>query len=309
MNASADPVVPADVRTRRLAYAAIATAAVLWGASFLLGKLALAEVPPSYLILYRFVLASAVMLPFVGWKRLAWSRPTAWLVLACALVAGPLMFLVQFEGLSRTTASSAALLVAAAPPMLALAAAVFDGERPTRLAWFAIGLATVGAVLLVGRPGPGRTLLGDGLVLTSIVAAVGWTLLARRLSRRIGALAATALQFALGAVILVPIAWGLEGPPPLALTGGTWASVLALGIACTAVTFGLWNWGMLHVEAARGGVLGNLEPLIGAALGVVFLGDVLGPFSLAGGVLLLVAAVLVTRPVHPRAIAPAEAVP
>jgi drug/metabolite transporter (DMT)-like permease len=66
---------------------------------------------------------------------------------------------------------------------------------------------------------------------------------------------------------------------------------------------------MLHVEAARGGVIGNLEPLIGAALGVVFLGDVLGPFSLAGGVLLLIAAVLVTRPVHPRVIAPAEVVP
>lgn len=304
MNASAEPVAPADVRTRRLAYAAIATAAVLWGASFLLGKLALAEVPPSYLILYRFVLASAVMLPFVRWSRLAWSRPTVWLVLACALVAGPLMFLVQFEGLSRTTASSAALLVAAAPPMLALAAAFFDGERPTRLAWTAIGLATVGAVLLVGRPGPGRTLLGDALVFVSMIAAVGWTLLARRLSRRIGALAATALQFAAGAVILVPIAWALEGPPPLALTGGTWASVLALGLACTAVTFGLWNWGLLHVEAARGGVLGNLEPLIGAVLGVVFLGDVLGPFSLAGGALLLAAAVLVTRPVHPKALKP-----
>lgn len=297
MNASAEP---ADVRTRRLAYAALATAAVLWGASFLLGKLALAEVPPSYLILYRFVLASAVMLPFVCWGRLAWSRSTAGLVLVCALVSGPLMFLVQFEGLARTTASSAALLVAAAPPMLALAAAAFDGERPTRLAWVAIGLATVGAVLLVGRPGPGRTLLGDALVFVSMIAAVAWTLLARRLSRRIGALAATALQFAAGAVILVPIAWAMEGPPPVELSDGAWAAVLALGIACTAVTFGLWNWGMLRVEAARGGVVGNLEPLIGAALGVIFLGEVLGPFSIAGGVLLLAAAVLVTRPVHPK---------
>lgn len=293
-------MLPADVRTRRLAYAALAAAAGLWGASFLLGKLALAEVPPSYLILYRFVLASLVMLPFVRWKRLAWSRETGWLVVACAVVAGPFMFLIQFEGLARTTASSAALLVAAAPPMLALAAAAFDGERPTRLAWFAIGLATVGAVLLVGRPGPGRTLLGDALVFVSIVAAVGWTLLARRLSRRLGAFAATAIQFAAGAVILVPIAWAMDGAPPVALSAGVWAAVLALGVACTAVTFGLWNWGMLRVEAARGGVVGNLEPLIGSVLGVVFLGEVLGPFSIAGGVLLVVAAVLVTRPVHPK---------
>ena len=296
MPASAAPVAVSDARTRRLAYAALATAAVLWGASFPLGKLALAEVAPPYLILYRFVLASVVMLPFVRWRRLAWSRPTVWLIVACALVAGPLMFLMQFEGLARTTASSAALLVAAAPPLLALAAAAFDGERPTRGTWFAIALATVGTLLLVGRAGPGRTLLGDALVFASIVAAVGWTLLARRLSRRIGALAATALQFALGVVILLPIAWAMDGPPALEHSAGTWAAVVTLGIACTAITFGLWNWGLLHVEAARGGVIGNLEPLIGAALGVVFLDEVIGPYSLAGGVLLVAAAVLVTRP-------------
>ncbi len=296
MDASARP---ADVRTRRLAYAALATAAVLWGASFLLGKLALAEVPPSYLILYRFALASAVMLPFVAWRRLRWERGTVGLVLACALVAGPFMFLIQFEGLARTTASSAALLVATAPPMLALAATWFDGEEPGPMTWTAVGLSALGALLLVGRPGPGRTLLGDALVFVSIVAAVGWTLLARRLARRIGALAATALQFAVGVFILAPIAWAMDGAPPVALSGGVWASVLALGVACTAVTFGLWNWGLLHVEAARGGVFGNLEPLVGALLGVVFLGEVLGPLSVLGGLVLLVAAFLATRPAHP----------
>ena len=288
-----------DSRTRRLAYAALALAAALWGASFPLGKLALAEVTPPYLILYRFALASIALLPFVRWRDVPWSRETLKLAVLCAVVAGPFMFLVQFEGLERTTASSAALLVATAPPMLALAAALFDGERPSRLVWIAIGLSVVGAALLVGKPGPGRTFLGDGLVFVSIIAAVAWTLLVRRLARRIGALAATALQFALGLFLVGPIAYVMDGPPNLALSGGGLAAILTLGLACTAVTFGLWNWGLLHVDASRGGVFGNLEPLVGAGLGVAFLGDVLGPTAVAGGVLLLVAALLVTRP-QPR---------
>ena len=290
---------PADRRTRRLAYAALAAAAVLWGASFPLGKVALAEVTPGYLILYRFALASTAMLPFIRWRQLRWTRETVRLIVLCAVVAGPFMFLVQFEGLERTTASSAALLVATAPPMLALAAAFFDGERPGRLVWLAIAISVVGAVLLVGKSGPGRTLWGDTLVFVSIVAAVAWTLLARRLSRQIGALAATALQFALGIAIVAPIAFALDGPPNLDISTGTLAAVLTLGIACTAVTFGLWNWGLLHVEAARGGVFGNLEPLVGAGLGVVFLGDVLGPTALIGGALLVAAAILATLP-QPR---------
>ena len=289
-----------DRHTRRLAYAALAAAAVLWGASFPLGKVALAEVAPGYLILYRFVLASALMLPFLRWRHLRWTRETVGLIALCAVVAGPFMFLVQFEGLERTTASSAALLVATAPPMLALAAAFFDGERPGPLVWSAIAVSVVGAVLLVGKSGPGRTLLGDTLVFVSIAAAVVWTLLARRLSRQIGALAATALQFALGIAIVAPLAFALDGPPNLDVSAGTLAAVLALGVACTTVTFGLWNWGLLRVEAARGGVFGNLEPLVGAALGVAFLGDVLGPTALLGGVLLVAAAILVTLP-RPRA--------
>lgn len=285
-----------DARARRLAYAALAIAAALWGASFPLGKLALAEVSPPYLILYRFALASAVMLPFVKWRSLDWSWETVRLTVWCAVVAGPLMFLVQFEGLERTTASSAALLVATAPPMLALAASFFDGERPGRTVWLAIALSVVGAALLVGKSGPGRTLLGDGLVFVSIVAAVAWTLIVRRLARRVGALAATALQFAVGLLILGPVALAMEGPPNLDVSPGAVAAILTLGLACTAVTFGLWNWGLLRVDASRGGVFGNLEPLVGAGLGVAFLGDVLGPYALAGGVLLLAAAFLVTRP-------------
>lgn len=280
---------------QRLAYAALAGAGVLWGASFLLGKIALDEMGAATLVFYRFVLAAAALLPFVRWRQVSWARRDTDLLVLCAVLVGPGMFLLQFEGLDRTTASSAALLVATAPPMMAVAATLFDGERPGRLAWIAVGLAALGVLLLVGTPGPGRTLLGDGMVFVSIMIATAWTLIVRRLARRIGVVAATASQFALGAVLLVPFVWILDGTP-VVVSVGAWAAVLGLGLGCTALTFFLWNWGLLHTEAARAGVLVNLEPLVGAALGVVFLGEVLGPRSVLGGVVLLVAAFLATRP-------------
>ena len=281
--------------SRRLAYAALGSAGALWGASFLFGKIALEEMGPASLVFYRFVLAAAVMLPFVSWRAITWTRVEVMLAVGGAVLAGPFVFLLQFEGLDRTTASSAALLVATAPPMLALGGAWLDRERPGRLAWIAVAISAVGVVLLVGAPGPGRTLLGDSLVFASMVAAVVWTLLARRLSRRIGPLATTAVQFALGAVILLPFVLILDGTPPLRFSPGVWAALLALGLACTAITFFLWNWGLMRVEAARAGVLGNMEPLVGTLLGVTFLGDQLGPLALVGGGFLLIAAILATR--------------
>ena len=99
---------------RRWAFAALAGAGVLWGTSFLLGKLALEGVGPTWLIALRFAMASAVMLPFVRWRRLSMRRRDWMLVAVGAVLAGPVVFVLQFEGLARTPVSSAALLVAAA---------------------------------------------------------------------------------------------------------------------------------------------------------------------------------------------------
>ncbi len=286
---------------RRRAFAALLAAGTLWGTTFALGKVLLDVIGPAWLIVTRLFLASVVLLPLVPWRRIVgqWTSgeigwPDAGRVLAGALIAAYVVFVMQFEGLALTTASSAALLVAVAPPLLAVGAAVVDGERAGRTAWIAIALSAMGIVLLVGAPGPGRTLLGDALCAGSMVGATVWTLVSRRVGHRIGALPAMAFQFAIGCLLLLPFAFWREGPPPSLDAPALWA-LLFLGVACTAVTFVLFTWGVMRVEAARAGVISNVEPVVGSLLGVVFLGDRLGPYSLAGGALLDAAALLATR--------------
>ena len=273
---------------------AVLAAGVLWGGTFVLGKVALHEITPTWLIAWRFGLAGACLLPFVRWRGVRFGREEWAMALAGAALAALVVFLLQFEGLARTTATSAALLVAVAPPLLAVAALGVDGERPDRATWAAVALSAVGVVLLVGRPGPGRTLLGDALCLFSMVGAVAWTLLSRRLARRVGSLAATAAQFALGAPLLVALGlW--RGGPASPTSPEAWAAVLVLGTACTALTFWLFMWGVVRVEAARAGVLANVEPAVGAALGVGLLGETLGPLAALGGACLIGAALLASR--------------
>jgi drug/metabolite transporter (DMT)-like permease len=269
----------------------------LWGTTFLFAKLAFAELTVSQVVLYRFGLASLVLLP-LAWLRRAWpQRRDLPLFLLTGFLNVPVTFLLQFGGLALTSVASASLIIGALPPLLAVAAAGLGRERLGSRGWGAVGISTVGVGLIVGLPGTERNWLGDALVTLSILVVVAWVLLTKRLIERYSSLTATAHILAFGTLTLLPISLLWDGPPPLlALPGGVVASVLALGLVCTAATFMMWNWALGHFPASRAGVFVNIEPVVGALLGVAILGESLGPGALVGGTLILGAAWIISQP-------------
>lgn len=280
----------------RLAVTALVAAGVLWGASFLFGKWALEEMGPAHVTLVRFAIASAVLLPYALLRGVWPKRRDLPLFLLVGFLTVPATFLVQFWGLSLTSATVAALIVGCGPPMIALFGSLFLGERLGKAGWAALAASTLGVTLTVARPGVGNDWLGDALVLLSLLAVVGWVLLGKRLNEGYPAVPATAWTLAFGALALTPIALAWEGMPRLhLLTAAGWSSVLVLGLGCSAATYALWNWGVGRVAASRAGVFLNLEPLVGALLGVLVLGEAWGFGTVVGGALIVGAAGVVSR--------------
>lgn len=290
--------------TKAQAFTALAAAGSLWGTGFLFGKWALEELSVGQMVFYRFVFASLGFAPAVirGLARPASRIPRRdfLLIFICALVGVPIQFIIQFEGLAHTTVSHASLMVGGLPVLLAAGSALFAHERVTVSRWIALIASTVGAALIAlgastGEGGSYATVLGDLLVATSLLAAVVWILITQRLMRsgRYTPISASAYVMTLGAVLLAIWVVATEGPPPIHLTLKTWASVAAMGLCATTVTTYLWNWGLSHVPASQAGVFINLEPVIGAVLGIIVFSDVLGPYALIGGVLVVGAAVYV----------------
>jgi drug/metabolite transporter (DMT)-like permease len=103
----------------------------------------------------------------------------------------------------------------------------------------------------------------------------------------------------LGPMLLNPWRQTKIAPPPLSHISITaWIALAISGLACTATTTFLWNWGIHHVPASRAGVFLNIEPALGSYLGVRLLGEHLGPYAWAGGGLILAAAVILTTRGH-----------
>jgi drug/metabolite transporter (DMT)-like permease len=289
-------------------------AGCLWGTGFFFGKLALREMSVGHMVLYRFLFASLGALPILlmarrqgstGVSKPKWTGREKWTLLLSAALGIPIQFMLQFEGLARTTVSHASLMVGTMPVLLALAATIFAGERLDWMGWMALAGSTVGAALIVlgghedGVAGVAPSLTGDLLVVLSLTIALGWVLMNKSLMLVHSPLAVTAYGILAGTAMLVVWVVAADGPPPVTTVSRTaWLALAASGVLCTAATTLLWNWGIHHVPASRAGVFLNIEPALGSLLGVELLGDKLGPFAWVGGGLILAAAVTLTARGH-----------
>ncbi len=277
------------------AIAALVISCTIWGTAFAFGKLALEALTVSQLVLLRFGLASLALLPIILIKRAWVQRKDLPRFLLTGFLAVPVTFLLQFQGLALTTIARASLIIGAIPPLLALGAAVFLEERPRRRGWAAIAASVLGVVVIVGTPGEGGSWAGDGLVFISCLISVVWVIMNKRLNERYTAPIATTYLLSFGTLTLAPITLLQDGLPSFNLPISVWTSVIILGVFCTALAFVLWNWGLERVPASTAGVYLNLEPLIGALLGVTLWQDTLGPGVILGGALIIGAALVATQ--------------
>jgi drug/metabolite transporter (DMT)-like permease len=294
-----------------LGYGACALAGTLWGTGFYWGRLALNEMSVEHMVLYRFLFACLGMAPVLLTHSVRLTASELRTLLLAAFFGIPVQFLLQFHGLALTTVSHASLMVGVMPVMLAAAAVLFAGERLDWVGWLALFCSTAGVAMVTlggtrattGHETP--SLVGDLLVITSLIIALAWILLSKKLMKTHIPLVVTAYTIFSGTAMLVIWAVGSrlfawiahEGADPMPfahVSTKAWLALAISGILCTATTTLLWNWGIHHVPASRAGVFLNIEPALGSILGVELLGEKLGPFAWLGGALILAAAITLT---------------
>ncbi len=299
-HADSPPILQSKAMLKRHAHVvpmlALATAGCLWGTGFFFGKLALTEMSVPNMVLFRLGFACVGLVPVIFCVRSHFNTSEwAW-VFAASVLGVPIQFLVQFKGLSLTTVSHAALMVGTLPMLLAIAAVVFAGERLHLGGWLALAASTCGAALIAfsSKKASGAahaSVWGDLLVVFSMFAAIGWILISKRLMRQHSPLMVTAFVLWIGTALLAVVVITTSGIPTFHYSARAWIAVAEQGFLATASTTVLWNWGLKRVPASQAGIFVNLEPLVGAILGVSLLHEQLGVMALAGGALIIAGAV------------------
>jgi drug/metabolite transporter (DMT)-like permease len=278
---------------RRLALFSLTIAGLFWGLGFPLGKLALREVGPAHMVLLRFLVASLASIPFAfsssEARALFRSPPVLW-----AGVFYGIAFLIQFEGLAGVTVTLAALLVGAMPALVAVAA-YLTGETVTRTSWIGVAGATIGAALIAGKPGGAGTAAGISLSLLSLVVFLAWLLVSKRAPNTRSALAVPAVMLIVATATVIPLALALHGLPPIRLSPVAWSGIVGQGLLSTFAATAAWQYGAARVDSASAGVFINIEPLVGAVVGITLFHDPVGIPVLVGGFAIVAGSIIVVR--------------
>ena len=94
-------------------------AAFLWGTSFIAGKIAYDMLDPSLVVAIRYILASIILLPmtfsFMKKKEESFIKKDFILLVILGILTYPLTSMLQFIGLSFTSASSATTIIGIEP--------------------------------------------------------------------------------------------------------------------------------------------------------------------------------------------------
>ncbi|MEU0274837.1 DMT family transporter [Streptomyces sp. NPDC006307] len=294
--------------SRVLPLAAAGVTVVLWASAFVSIRSAGAAYSPGALALGR-LLAGALTLGCVLLIRREGLPPrAAWPGIA---VSGLLWFGVYMVvlnwGEQEVDAGTAAMIVNIGPVLIVLLGARLLGEAlpPRLLAGMAVSFAGAVAVgvSMSGRDGEGHaSVLG---VLLCLLAAIGYAagVVAQKPAlAHASALQVTAYGCLTGAVLCLPFAGQLvdeAGRAPLAAT----LNMVYLGVFPTALAFTTWAYALARTTAGRLGATTYAVPALVVAMSWLFLDELPGALTLAGGALCL-AGVAVSRSRPRRAAGP-----
>ena len=274
-----------------------------WASNIVAGKEALRGFGALALAQLRVTGAALVLsILLLIWKR---RRPLPlqgrqWLQLGWVALFGITLNQLSFiGGLSRSSVAHSALIVALGPVMVLALSCLLRMEALTVLKFVGMMISFAGVGILTigkGEQANGATLTGDLILLVASVVFAYYTVLMKDITRQYDALTLSTLIFALGALMMAPVAapsilkirW--SALPPQAWWGlafmvffGSVAAYLIYAVALTELT------------AARAAAFAYLQPGIATALGIWLLGESLTRRVVFGGALILLGVYLTER--------------
>ena len=260
----------------------------IWGGSFFFARIAVAELHPLALVLFRVGIAAIALHLYLAIRgpsfRLAFPHVAMFFLLA--LTNNVVPFSLIFIGQTELGAGVASVLNATTPFWtLILANAMTSDEKLSwnKLCGIALGIA--GTAVMIG-PGLFAGLGGPiwpkfALVGASLSYAVAF--IVARYFRDIPPAVTATGQMTAATIIMIPVVLLVHGPSGLFSAGpGVWTAVFALALLSTAFAYIMYFKLIASAGSTNTSLVTLIVPASAILLGITFLGERLELYELGG---------------------------
>lgn len=271
----------------------VAISAVSYGFMPVFVKIAYAAGVSTYTLLFlRFLVATTFMFSLILIRQL--SLPSqrdriAFLLIGAFVYVGQSFFF--FTALNHASASLVTLILHTYPALVMVGSVLFLHESITRAKVIALGLALLGAFIIIGTEFDASPYGIFMAALTAIFYAAYMLISAKFVKEGMGIQASAFIM--LGATLVFGLANLYEGfTPPTDQTG--YLAILLIAMISTVLAFWSFLTGLEKTGASTAALIAILEPVVTVLSAVIILSEDLTPNIVLGGLLVLTALLITT---------------
>lgn len=274
--------------------------AIIWGAGFVAGKVALETITPFSLIAFRYLGAALFLLPF-AWKHFKAIDKTTLFISAGI---GGLMFVgicFQTIGLQYTTPAKQSFIVSSYTVLVPLLSFLFLREKQSKrtavaavMAMVGIGILTLNKDLTIG--------LGDMLTMVFALAFSVQVILTGRFVKKLNIWLYTFLSLSAAGALAVGGALLLEKPVAFsAVSMGSWLGLAYLAFFNTAAAFLLQNSAQRYAPPSHTALIMSSETVFGTIFAILIVGEIFTTQKIIGCAIMFAAILLAELPLPKKA--------
>ncbi len=251
----------------------------IWGASFFLGKVAVAAIPPLTIVLVRVGIAAIVMNLFMVFsgRRMPGSLKMWTGFLVMGLLNNMIPFSLIFWGQIKIASGLASILNATTPLWTVMLAHFLTRDEklnPGRLSGVILGI--IGVIIIIGPDvlkGFGANAFAQLAVVGAAISYAFAGIFGKQFKKESPYVMATG-QLTCSALLMIPVSLVIDKPWTLSNPGvNIWTCMLTLALVCTALAYILYFKILSSAGATNLMLVTFLIPVSAMLLGIFLLGE------------------------------------
>ncbi len=265
---------------------------VIWGITYVSTKALInSGMSPVEILVYRFIIAYALLWAFTYKHVWSCSRKDEILMAMSGLFGGFLYFLAENTALKLTMASNVSLLVCTIPAFTAVLSFLLLGENISKRASVGLVIALAGVALVVFN---GRVLLklnplGDILTLVAAVMFALYGLLLAKLGREYSPMfiARKSFFYSIVSMLIYSLFFPIKMHVSLLSEPVVIYNLLFLSVIASLIGYVMWNAAIKGIGASKSSNYIYLTPVVTLIISSAYLSEPITAVSVFGAVLII----------------------